>query len=101
MSKAARTIHLDPDSKLARVLAESDKTRVLLDANGERFRVIGITNDLFAEYDSDTVLTGLQTVDGSLSPAACERRKEMIYRGREEGTRPMTFGSRSNAAFGQ
>jgi hypothetical protein len=36
------------------------------------------------------VLEGLREIAGTLSPEEGERRKELIYRGREEGTRPIT-----------
>lgn len=89
MSKEPLTITIDPDSELAHALAEADAKPVLLDSNGVRFRVIRAGDDLWADYDPDAVLTGLHTIAGTVSPEEGERMKELIYRGREEGTRPI------------
>ena len=90
MAEEPLTIHLDPDSDLARALADADAEPVFLDSNGVRWRVIRATDDLWAGYDPDAVLAGLQAAAGSLSREEGERIKELIYRGREEGTRPLS-----------
>jgi hypothetical protein len=41
-------------------------------------------------YCSDAVLAGLHAAAGTLRPEEGERIKELIYRGREEGTRPLS-----------
>jgi len=58
--------------------------------NGTRFRVIRDLDDPWENYDPEKVLEGLREIAGTLSPAEGERIKELIYRGREEGTRPIT-----------
>jgi len=88
MVKEPLTIHLDPDSELARALADADDEPVLLDSNGVRFRVIRADDDLWADYDPEKVRDGLRKFAGILTPEEGERIKELIYRGREEGTRP-------------
>ena len=90
MSKAPLTIHLDPDSELARALANAHAGPIQLNANGARFLVVPVRNDLWADYDPDAVLAGLQKAAGSLSREEGERMKALIYRGREVGTRPRT-----------
>ena len=90
MPEEPLTIHLDPDSDLARALADADAEPVFLDSNGVRWRVIRASDDLWAGYDPDAVLAGLQASAGSLSREEGERIKELIYRGREEGTRPLS-----------
>ena len=90
MVKEPLTIHLDPDSELARALADTDAEPVFLDSGGVRWRVIRAGDDLWAGYDPDAVLVGLQAAAGTLSREEGERIKELIYRGREEGTRPLS-----------
>jgi hypothetical protein len=90
MTKEPLTIHIDPESELARVLADAEETPVVLDSNGVRFRVIRAEGDLWADYDPEAVLEGLREIAGTLSPDEGERMKALIYRGREEGTRPIT-----------
>lgn len=90
MRKEPLTIQIDPESELARALAEADDDPVILDSNGVRFRVIRLSEDLWADYDPDQVLAALKAAAGTLSPEEGARIKELIYRGRDEGTRPLT-----------
>jgi hypothetical protein len=90
MAKEPLTIDIDPDSELGRALDENDGELVVLVRNGRRFRVTRVPDDPWANYDPEKVLEGLREIAGTLSPAEGERIKELIYRGREEGTRPIT-----------
>ncbi len=90
MAKDVPTIHLDPDSELAFALAAADDEPLLLESNGVRFRVIRATDDLWANYDPEAVLMALRAVAGTMSAEEGERIKQQIYRGREEGTRPLS-----------
>lgn len=89
MAREPLTITIDPDSELGRALDETDEPVVLL-RGGVRFRVTRDQDDPWANYDPEQVLEGLREIAGALSPAEGERMKELIYRGREEGTRPIT-----------
>jgi hypothetical protein len=84
------TIHLDPDSELARALALADDQTLLLESNGAHFRVLPVTDDLWANYDPEAVLVALRAVAGTMSVEEGERIKELIYHGREAGTRPLS-----------
>jgi hypothetical protein len=90
MVKERPAIRLDPDSELARALAAAEDEPVLLESNGVRFRVSRDTDDLWANYDPEAILASLREVAGTMSPEEGERIKRLIYRGREEGTRPLT-----------
>ena len=84
------TITIDPESELGRALDETDERPVVLVRGGERFRVTRDPDDPWASYDPEAVLEGLREIAGTLTPAEGERIKALIYRGREEGTRPIT-----------
>jgi len=90
MAKEPLTIVIDPDSELGRVLAETDGEPVVLLRNGARFRVTPDPDDPWANYDPEKVRDGLRKFAGMLTREEGERIKELIYRGREEGTRPIT-----------
>ena len=90
MSKEPLTITLDPDSELGRALDESTSHPVVLVRGSARFHVTRGSDDPWATYDPEQVLEGLHEIAGTLSPDEGERMKELIYRGREEGTRPLT-----------
>ena len=87
MSKPSLTIHLDPDSDLALALSDAAEL-VYLESAGVRFRVVRADDDIWAGYDPDAVLAGLREAAGTLSLEEGEALKALIYRAREEGTRP-------------
>lgn len=89
MAKAPLTITIDPDSELGRALDDTDGSPVILERNGARFLVTRDPNDPWADYDPEKVRAGLRKFAGMLTPEEGERIKETIYRGREEGTRPI------------
>jgi hypothetical protein len=90
MTTPAHTITLSPDSELARALDESNAESVVLLHGGNRFRVIREGDDPWANYDPARLRAGLKKVAGLLTPEEGERIIEAIYRGREEGTRPLS-----------
>jgi hypothetical protein len=83
------TITIDPDSELGQALDETDGSSVVLLHNGARFRVNRDPDDPWVNYDPEKVRAGLRKFGGMISPEKGERIKEAIYRGREEGTRPL------------
>ena len=90
MANQPLTITIDPESELGRALDEADGEPVVLLRGGTRFRVTRDPDSPWANYDPEQVLEGLREIAGTLSPEEAERMKELIYRGREEGTRPIT-----------
>jgi hypothetical protein len=90
MAKEPLTIVIDPDSELGRALDETDGEPVVLLRNGTRFRVTRDPDDPWANYDPEKVRDGLRKFAGMITREEGERIKELIYRGREEGTRPIT-----------
>jgi len=89
MAKERRTINIDPDSELGRARDENDGELVVLVRNGRRFRVTRDADDPWANYDPEKVRAGLRKFAGMLTPEEGEHIKDAIYRGREEGTRPL------------
>ena len=90
MATNPRTIMIDPESELGRALNELDRESMVLVRGTMRYRVTRDSDDPWADYDPEQVLEGLREIAGTLSPAEGERMKELIYRGRDEGTRPMS-----------
>jgi hypothetical protein len=89
MASETMTITIDPDSELGRALEHSEDARIILVRNGARFRVTRDPDDPWANYDPEKVREGLKKVAGLLTPEEGDRIIEGIYRGREEGTRPI------------
>jgi hypothetical protein len=90
MTHPALTITIARDSELARALDAGDADSVVVLHGGNRFRVIRESDDPWAQYDPARLRAGLKKVAGLLSPEEGDRIIESIYRGREEGTRPLT-----------
>jgi hypothetical protein len=90
MRKEPLTITIDPDSELGRALDASTGSPVVLVRGSSRFHVTRDPADPWATYDPEQVLDGLHEIAGTLSPDEGERMKALVYRGREEGTRPLT-----------
>jgi hypothetical protein len=83
------TITIDPESELGRALGEPDEAPIILIRNGARFRVTRDPDDPWANYDPEKVREGLRKFADAITEEEADRIKEMIYRGREEGTRPI------------
>ena len=89
MANEPLTITIDTDSELGRALDEMDGNPVVLLRGSKRFRVTPDSEDPWANYDPEKVRAALREFAGTLSSEEGERMKELIYRGREEGTRPI------------
>lgn len=81
-------IAIDPDSELGRALDETGGPIIVL--RGEKkFRVTRVgEGDPWASYDPALVLQRLNEVAGKISDQEADRLLELVYRGRQEGTRP-------------
>lgn len=87
MAREPVVIELDPESAISKALAEEES--VVLSRNGVRYRVSRDDADPWANYDPERIRAALRRFAGTLTPEEGERLKELIYRGREEGTRPI------------
>ncbi len=87
MAITPKTVRVTEETGLPALLADAAKAPVILERGGERFR-LSRADDLFAGYDPERVRDGLRRFAGTISPEEGERRKALIYQGREEGTRP-------------
>ncbi len=88
MMHAPKTIKVTPETSVGSLLDEAAAAPVVLETNGTRYRLVREPDDPWAGYDPERVREGLRRFAGTLSPEEGERIKRLIYRGREEGTRP-------------
>lgn len=88
MVAKTHTIHVDPDSELARALKGADTAPVVLESNGVQFQVMRSPHDIWADYDPERLLATVRAAAGTLTPEEGEELKALIYRAREEGSRP-------------
>lgn len=90
MPRDTLTITVDPESELGRALEHVEESPLVLVRNGFRYRVTRDPDDPWANYDPERFLEGLREIAGTISPEEGERMKELVYRGREEGSRPIS-----------
>jgi hypothetical protein len=88
MADTVRTIHVPPESELARLLDEARDAPLRLEKDGVTYRLSREEDDIWATYDPEAVHEALRTAAGTLTPEEGEELKAYIYRGREEGSRP-------------
>jgi hypothetical protein len=88
MASALKTIHITDDTALADLLDDAVREPIILERNGDRFR-LSLVDDLFADYDPERVRDGLRRFAGTITPEEADRLRQIVYRGREEGTRPI------------
>lgn len=90
MTTPSLTITISPDSELTHAIDEGVAESVVLVHGESRFRVIRERDDPWENYDPARLRAGLKKVAGLLTPEEGERIIEAIYRGREEGSRPLS-----------
>lgn len=66
MAATPKHITLDSESEFVQLLREAAAGATIIEADGERFRVIRETSDLFANYDPDRALAALRAAFGTL-----------------------------------
>jgi len=86
-----KTIEVESGIDVDRLLDEAERTPLRLVRGGVRFRLAPETdeNDIWAGYDPERARAGMRAAAGTWSDMDPEELKASIYRGREEGTRPL------------
>jgi len=90
MTNDPRTIVLDPESELARVLAGQDSTPVMVDSNGVRYVVKRQSDDIFAGYEPQRVRKALHQSAGILRNVDIDKLKRDLreQRAQDSSGRP-------------
>jgi len=65
MVAPSKRMKLDPESEFIQLLKEAAAGSTVIEADGERFRVIRETSDLFADYDADLAVAALGNACGN------------------------------------
>lgn len=91
MASEPKTIEVEPGSEVDRLLDEAERAPLRLVRGSVRFRLVQETDDddVWAGYDPERARAGMRVAAGAWSDLDAEELKAYIYRGREEGTRPL------------
>jgi hypothetical protein len=87
MATTYKTIHVTETTDLPELLDDAAKAPVILERDGKRFR-LSRDEGIADEPDPERVREGLRRFAGTIGPEEGERLKAIVYRGREDGTRP-------------
>lgn len=98
MAAKAKTIIVEPDSELDRLLKEANTGPVTVESDGTRYRIERIPttgnltfrtlDNLWDDYDPEAARAAILAAAGTMSDVDAEELKEYIYRRRAEGSRP-------------
>ena len=91
MAAPTRRIKVAPGSELAQLLEDAGHEPVLLEQDGTLYRLQRLEpefNQDWKGYDAETIRAALDTYGGSWRGVDAEALKALIYRAREEGSRP-------------
>lgn len=87
MTDTAKTIQVNDEMSLARVLAEADEAPVRLTRDGAVYRIV---REDVAPSTAAEIAAAVDATRGSWSDIDADALTEYIYQGREQGTRPAT-----------
>lgn len=93
MEEPTRRIIVPQGSELAKLLTEAEGMPILLEKDGDLFRLERMENepkDIFAGYDPNKVKEAVTATAGSWTDLDTDKLIADIYRAREEGSRPAT-----------
>jgi hypothetical protein len=90
MVAAHRPIKVTDERDLVQPLDRAVAEPVLLERDGIVYRLSRADeiDDIWEGYDPERVRAGLRAMSGNITADDAERMKALVYRGREEGTRP-------------
>ncbi|MCL4459661.1 MAG: hypothetical protein M1136_01915 [Chloroflexi bacterium] len=90
MARELKKIHVTPGSELARLLEQAALAPLILEKDGERYRLNREEEkeDIWAGYDPEKVRKALAQTAGSWADIDTDALIADIYRAREEGSRP-------------
>ena len=89
MLTATKTVTVTDTTDWPSLLDEAANSPVRLERDGVVYRLSREDEDIWTGYDPERVREGLRLYAGMITPEEAERMKELVYRGREEGTRPI------------
>lgn len=86
----ARRIEIEPESEVAELLLQARDQPVILEFDGERFRLrreSAVESPRGSAYDPQRVVQGMEEARGAITPEEAEEWIRNIYRWRREGSR--------------
>ena len=90
MISATKLIRIEPDSELGRLLEEAGDMPVVLEKNGERYRLTREAKPIWSDYDAEAVKAAVRKTAGAWADLDTARLIADLYHARETGSRPTT-----------
>jgi hypothetical protein len=87
MTAEFRTVTVEPDSEVARILKRAADEPLVIDTRTARYRVVREADDPFRDYDPSAVQEALRRSAGALAGLDIEARKAEISEERAQDSR--------------
>lgn len=88
MAGRPKPVRVTPGSEIDSLLRRAENGPLLLERDGELYRLEREPEDVWESYDPKAALKGIRATAGTWKDIDAEAFKAYIYRAREEGTRP-------------
>lgn len=90
MATTSGLIMVNAESNLAELLNKADNGPVVLERDGKTYRLSreAAEEDIWADFDPARFRATIHEMAGSITKEEADRLKQVIYQGREAGTRP-------------
>lgn len=88
MAYNQKTVRINDDDEIARLLEEADAHPVRLENDGVTYRLSREDETVIGTYDPAAVRDAVRAASGTLTSKEGEELKAYLYRARQEGSRP-------------
>lgn len=84
-----KRIRVDPDSEIARILDEAKENPIILESNGDTFRLSYEKSEELPVFDPEKIKDAIARTAGSWADLDTDKMIAELYRAREQGS-PLT-----------
>ncbi len=89
MITESKRIRVSPNSDIARLLDEAREHPIILESNGETFRLSHEKTEQASAFDPEKVKQAIAQTAGSWADLDTDKLIAELYRAREQGSRPL------------
>jgi hypothetical protein len=89
MMMEPKRIKVSPGSEIARILDEAKENPIILESNGETFRLYYEKTEKLSGFDAEKIKYAIAHTAGSWADLDTDKMIAELYQAREQGSRPM------------
>jgi hypothetical protein len=84
-----KRIKVNPGSEIARILDEAKENPIILESNGDIFRLYYEKTEQLSGFDPEEIKQAIAQTAGSWADLDTDKMITELYQAREQGSRPM------------